>query len=232
MILAIIYSCNRTDDCGCSKYNANVYKIVGGENAFPSSWGWAVSLQRSPGDHLCTGAIVSPLHIITAAHCVTDAEEMEMMNVVVGINRLSQWDSETTQLRSVRATFAHPNYDSATNLHDIAVIRLNKPLKISSEMDTARLCLPRTEPSGREADYPVDSASLVAIGWGQLTADALSVPDNLHLQQVTVKAVAYDDPTCTEFITDRSFQFCAGVAGGGKGEKAHIHNIVELFFYS
>jgi secreted trypsin-like serine protease len=205
-------------------------KIVGGEDAFPQSWGWAVSLQRSFDGHFCTGSIVSPLHIITAAHCVTDEEEMKTADIVVGIDRLSESNSTTRQVRSVSEVFAHPQYDSSTHTHDIAVIRLNESLVISNEMSTARLCLPHIEPSGKEADYPADSASLVAIGWGVLMSEAPSIPDDLHLQQVTVQAVSVHNETCTEFISDTRVQFCAGVSGGGKGEKVHFHNLMKLCF--
>ncbi|CAF1083475.1 unnamed protein product [Rotaria sordida] len=83
-------------------------------------------------------------------------------------------------------------------------------------MSTARLCLPRIESPGNETGYPADSTSLVAIGWGHLRYGALSIPDNLHLQQVTLKVVPVHDERCAEFITNSSTQFCAGVDGGGK----------------
>jgi trypsin len=231
-ISATIYSCDRDADCGCSKYDANVYKIVGGENSFPSSWGWAVSLQIF-GSHFCTGSIVSPLHVITAAHCVTEDFVMKLTSVVVGIDRLSETDdSATVQVRSVSDAFIHPSYyyNDTEIVNDIAVLRLNESLAISSEMATARLCLPRVVPSGREADYPANSAMLVAIGWGKLEYEAPSIPSDLHLQQVTLKAVPVDDEMCAGFVTDPRSQFCAGVRGGGKGEKVHFHNIMKLFF--
>jgi secreted trypsin-like serine protease len=229
LISAIIYSCNSTADCGCSKTNANVYKIVGGENAFPFSWGWAASLQLPFFGHFCTGSIVSPLHIITAAHCIMEKEYMEIVNVVVGIDTLGDLDSTLAQVRSVDEVFVHPEYDNSTKFHDIAVIQLNESLVFSNETSIARICLPRIEPSDRETEYPANSASLVAIGWGLLSADAESIPDDLHLQQVTVKAVSVDDETCTEFIANSSFQFCAGENGGGKGKKVHFHHLIELY---
>jgi trypsin len=231
LISGIIYSCNQTAECGCSKYNANVHKIVGGEDAFPSSWGWAVSLQTESGSHYCTGSIVSPLHIITAAHCIGDEEEMETTRIVVGIDRLSDWYSATIQVGSVNATFVHPEYDTSTKVHDIAVIRLNQLLHISTESSTARLCLPRIESPGKETDYPADSASLVAIGWGKLRSEDASIPDDLHLQQVTLTAFPLNDQRCEFFVSNSSFQFCAGVDGGGKGKKEHFLSVMKVFIY-
>ncbi|CAF3913298.1 unnamed protein product [Adineta steineri] len=219
-VSGIIYNCNRTADCGCSRSNANVYKIVGGEDSYPLSWGWAVSLQFNfiSGRHFCTGSILSPLHIITAAHCIGDdvTTFIETTNVVVGINRLSESEDPHAHVRSIIKVFSHPGYDNITNVHDIAVLLLNESLPISNEMNTARICLPRLETSDRNVTYPVNSASLVAIGWGLLKSDAPEIPSDQHLQQVTVASVSVDDPRCEEFISDTRFQFCAGVDGGGK----------------
>ena len=200
-ISAVIYPCDRAADCGCSKANANVYKIVGGEDSYPSSWGWAVSLQVPFLGHFCTGTIVSPRHIITAAHCVVDAVVMNFTRVVVGIDRLSESDSGYAHVRPVEKVFPHPNYDS-TKVNDIAVLRLAAPFAISINMSTARLCFPKIQPSNREADYPLDSTALIAIGWDTPKSEG-SIPDDLHLQQVTVQAVSRTDPTCAEFVTDR-----------------------------
>ncbi|CAF2804034.1 unnamed protein product, partial [Rotaria sp. Silwood2] len=64
-----VYSCNSSEPCGCSSNAASVTRIVGGESAGTSTWGWAVSIFIS-GTSLCGGAILSSSWIITAAHCV------------------------------------------------------------------------------------------------------------------------------------------------------------------
>ena len=148
--------------------------------------------------------------------------------MVVGIDQLSESDSENAYVRLVEKVFPHPNYDDSTKVNDIAVLRLAAPLAISINMSIARLCLPKTQPSNREADYPLESTALIAIGWGTLESGG-SIPDDLHLQQVTVQAVSQTDPTCAEFVTDRRVQFCAGVVGGGKGKELHYWSAIELF---
>lgn len=44
-------------------------RIVGGNASSPRQWPWQVSLQFQ-GHHLCGGSVITPLWILTAAHCV------------------------------------------------------------------------------------------------------------------------------------------------------------------
>lgn len=53
--------------CGLrSGYSA---RIVGGNMSSLAQWPWQASLQFQ-GYHLCGGSIITPLWIVTAAHCV------------------------------------------------------------------------------------------------------------------------------------------------------------------
>ena len=39
------------------------------------------------------------------------------------------------------------------------------------------------------------------------------------LQQVTLQRIGYSDNRCNYSVTNQSVQFCAGVTGGGKGNR-------------
>ncbi|CAF0985350.1 unnamed protein product [Adineta ricciae] len=214
LAFSLIYRCNGTAGCGCSKANVHASKIIGGEEAFPGSWGWAVSIHSSDVGHFCTGTIVSPRHVITAAHCLTDKDLTQKAFVVVGVNRWSDYESTSAQFSRLENIFSHPDFHAETQMHDIGVLRLSKPLNITNETTLARLCIPSVEPVSEYARYPGDGASLVAIGWGKLKQSDEKVPERLH--QVTVNAVPVHDERCTEFIKNSTTQFCAGVDGGGK----------------
>ena len=217
-VSSVIYSCDPNAECGCSKVNANLDKIVGGEPAISSSWGWSASLQTSNGRHFCGGIIISPLHIITAAHCVRDSSEIiRNARVVVGIDILSQSASSIAQVCSIVRVISHHEYSSSSKSNDIAVLQLNQSLNISNEKGTARLCLPYVISSDAAYDYPVPDTSLIAIGWGQLLYSELVIPFNRHLHQVTVNSMSATHSMCRSVIRNPRLQFCAGVMYGGKG---------------
>jgi hypothetical protein len=216
---ATIYKCDRTADCGCSKSDADVKeKIVGGGPAIVSSWGWAVSLQISLGDAFCGGAILSPSFVLTAAHCVTNSSVvLSKVKVVVGIDKLDESSSSKAQVRSVTKIHSHIGYNADTNVNDIAVLELDKPLILSNNNGTSRICLPNVVPANAADDYPSSGLPLVAIGWGLLKFDASSTPSNLQLQQVTLSSMSSSNMMCFLTINHRRLQFCAAVQGGGKG---------------
>jgi hypothetical protein len=218
-----LYSCDRNIGCGCSKTNAVLNKIVGGELAINSSWGWAVSLQKGVNRHFCGGAIISPLHVITAAHCVDDPVGLlRDMSVVVGIDILSQSSSSTAQVRSVTRIISHPQYNEDSKVNDIAVLLLNQPLNISNEKGTARLCVPYVIPTDTANNYPIPGSSLVAIGWGVLSFWQTSISPSQQLRQVTLNAISAKHQMCEPSINNKQFQFCAGTIGGGKGKRMMI----------
>jgi len=218
-----IYSCDRNVGCGCSKTNANLNKIVGGEPAIQSSWGWAVSLQKGVNRHFCGGAIISPSYVITAAHCVNNSVELlRDMLVVVGIDILSQSSSPMTQVRSVMHVIQHPQYDENSKVNDIAVLLLNQPLNISNEKGTARLCVPHVTPTDTANNYPIPDSPLVAIGWGILAFGQTSIPISQQLRQVTLNEISAKNSMCKLTINNQQLQFCAGTKSGGKGKRRMI----------
>ncbi len=228
-VTSITYSCNRNAECGCSKIDASLNKIVGGESAVTSSWGWSVSLQKY-GEHSCGGTIISPLHIITAAHCVKDPSEIiQYATVVVGIDVLNQASLPIAQVRSVINVFSHPQYSDVSKANDIAVLRLDQPLNISYEKGTARLCLPNVISQDANNNYPTPNSSLVAIGWGTLFSGEASIPSTRHLQQVTLNEMPAEHSMCKPTINNINLQFCAAVVGGGKGKKILINFFVSIF---
>lgn len=133
-----IYSCSSNALCGCSSNPASVTRIVGGESAGTSTWGWAVSISIN-GNSLCGGSIISSTWIITAAHCLSG---VSASTVIVYAGSNSRF---TGQSRTAYRTFVHPSYVSDTKVNDIALIQLSTPLTMSSSVSS--ICIPSVSTS-------------------------------------------------------------------------------------
>ena len=71
---------------GCGKRPIST-RVVGGINAEPNSWPWQISLRvkaRGKLYHICGGSLISPTHVVTAAHCVVKNAAPSRYKVVVG----------------------------------------------------------------------------------------------------------------------------------------------------
>ncbi|CAF1297762.1 unnamed protein product [Adineta steineri] len=208
-----MYTCSSNATCGCSGNSAVLTKIVGGENAASQTWGWMASLRySSTNSHFCGGSIISPLHILTAAHCTIGLSSPSAVNVYVG----SIYLSDTVQTRRVSYIHIHPNYSTTTYINDISILKLSSPLTID-QTNVAIVCLPNVSSIILASqEYPAPNTSLIAIGWGYLTEGGDSVSQTL--QQVTIQAIAAKSIYCKNVQpADLSVQMCAGTMPiGGK----------------
>ncbi|WP_233278264.1 serine protease [Myxococcus stipitatus] len=110
-------------------------EIVGGVEARPGSHPWIVSLQQV-GSHFCGGSLirVSPTRnetdiVVTSAHCVYDG--WSGLTVSAGAHDLNRPSSNQVTV-AVRNVVYHSRYNPDTTMNDIAVLKLEKPIKFSS----------------------------------------------------------------------------------------------------
>ena len=200
------YSCDPNAPCGCSQYSVTANaRIVDGEDARRNTWSWAVSLEL--GDYLCGGTIIDEYYVVTAAHCVDHNFWPSDITVYAGSLTVGQGIQ-----RGVSEFYSHPYYDKTRNTFDIAILKLDRPLDLSST-DLAKICLPKAVSTSEE--YPTAGTSLLTVGWGTLWSGG---PISQTLQQVTVQAVRAQTTYCQNIIKNPTLQFCAGIMpDGGKG---------------
>lgn len=130
------YSCNPAASCGCSSTGtATLNRIVGGESASVSTWGWAVYLYIGSGS-LCGGSIISSSWVITAAHCVRGVRASQVKVYAGSIQR-----GYYAQMSTASCLVVHPSYDASTYVYDIALVKLASPFSMNDSR-LSQICLP------------------------------------------------------------------------------------------
>ncbi|KAM7349906.1 trypsin-1 [Cochliomyia hominivorax] len=180
-------------------------KIVNGSMAFPGEFPFMVSLRRaSSGRHSCGATLLNRVWILTAAHCVAKAKPNQI-NIQYGSIEL---DQNSTDVANVSKIFVHEGYEPSNQyIHDIALLRLDKPINVGKEFVGIRL---------PELNATVNSKMPVTlIGWG-LNATGGVVQQ--FLQKVDLET--FDDDECSRRhgVEMHSTTICAGVPEGGKGQ--------------
>lgn len=86
--------------------------IVGGVNAIPGEFPFIVSLQwivLGLPIHICGGAIISSLWVLSAGHCITEIPSLGRIEILAGKHNLALTEASEVRLRIV-LTILHPGH--------------------------------------------------------------------------------------------------------------------------
>jgi secreted trypsin-like serine protease len=148
----------------------------------------------------CGGSLIAPLFVLTAAHCVQNAQAIVLdpgaFTIVVGAANLNQVKSGN--VRGVSAVFQHPLWNPETFENDVAVLRLDVAVPESIAQPIPFVASGQTTYDG--AGQPVDVA-----GWG-VTDSGFTAN---QLRQTTVNVVA--DGSCQAAYAGLPQQFIPSV---------------------
>ncbi|KAL6263427.1 hypothetical protein P5V15_006217 [Pogonomyrmex californicus] len=154
-------------------------RIVGGDIATHGQFKYQVSLE-SYDEHICGGSIISPIHIVTAAHCVNDDFYTNGMVVVTGTVSPTLYGGEKHNIKCIRI---HPSYTGEKEggwKHDIAVITLNKPIKINNIQGPIPLA---------SKDYINGGKRGIISGWGKTSINS---PSSSMLKWLSVNVLSQE----------------------------------------
>eukprot|EP00075_Anas_platyrhynchos_P001321 XP_005015962.2 plasminogen [Anas platyrhynchos] len=104
-------------------------------DASPGSWPWHVSLRSSTNTHHCSGTLIHPQWVLTAAQCLQESTDPSSYMVFLGIQNLNA-AAPSLQIRSVQKLLKEPGGA------DIALLKLHSPVRIGDHVKP--VCLPET----------------------------------------------------------------------------------------
>jgi hypothetical protein len=186
-------------------------RVVGGVNAGTTDVPWQALVR--PGGYLCGGSVIDATHVVTAAHCVYDADTHTVtppadVQVYAGLLHWQLAGSEG-QHSQVSLVSVDPDYDPALFRHDAAMLTLSPGFDLSD---------PRVQPIGLvDAGAVVPpTADLLLSGWGTTYQRSPDSGENTDPPASTLQvATIHTDPTCGTVYHDfdPAGQLCAGQAG-------------------
>uniref|UniRef100_A0A8C5GJ65 Zgc:100868 n=1 Tax=Gouania willdenowi TaxID=441366 RepID=A0A8C5GJ65_GOUWI len=170
-------------ECGKAPLNT---RIVGGQTAPAGSWPWQASLHMS-GSHFCGGSLINNQWVLSAV-------ELTNIQTSCPLHLVS---------RSVSSVINHPNYNSATNDNDIALLKLSSTVTFTNYIRP--VCLAASGSSVHSGE------DVWVTGWGTLRSSAND------LMEVDVPTVGNRQCNCdygVGRITNN--MICAGLREGGR----------------
>jgi len=174
------------------------HRIVGGQTASQSQFPYTTAVLYN-NRLLCGGALLTPSHVVTAAHC-TNGRTASQLSIRVGSNTYHSGG----QASPVSAILQHPLYNSRSQDNDISILVLRTPVKLSSSVGVASVT--RREPSNGEV--------VTVSGWGVLSEQGTASSSLRYVSIPTVGRSQCRARYGVTAITDN--MICAGNAEGGK----------------
>ncbi|CAJ0567279.1 unnamed protein product, partial [Mesorhabditis spiculigera] len=186
-----------TDDHPNLSVVGPVSKVVGGTHQPIEEFPFLGTLQSYK--HFCGASIIDEEWILTAAHCM-EGEKIENLFIAVGTNGSDRSHTSQAQKGYISEVFVNPGYVETNDeilLHDLALLKLTRPLNLSGSVRKISL---------RKNLLLEDGAEMKSAGWGAYEPDAK--PDR-HLRPIlllgyTGKLVT--GPKCPE--SENTYEIC------------------------
>ncbi|KAK7865541.1 hypothetical protein R5R35_010085 [Gryllus longicercus] len=190
----------RRAECGVANQEI---RIVGGRPTGVNRYPWIARLVYDGKFH-CGGSLLNGDYVLTAAHCVRRLKRSKM-RVYLGDHDQFQEGDTPAIMRHVAAIVRHRSFDINNYNHDIALLRLRKPVTFTKRVRP--VCLPlqgNEDPAGRMG---------TVVGWGR-TSEGGTLPS--LVQEVQVPILSLDE--CRRRSKYRPGRITANMVCAGKAQ--------------
>ncbi|XP_037959904.1 trypsin-1 [Teleopsis dalmanni] len=191
-----------TNKCFCGTPNVN--RIVGGTQVRQNKYPWTAQLVK--GRYyprlFCGGSLINDRYVLTAAHCVQNNRDQ----ITIRLLQLDRSSRDPGITRKVIQTIIHPSYDQTRIVNDIALLKLDSPIPLTSTVRP--VCLPT-------ASHNFDNRDAIVAGWGLVKEGGVT---SNFLQEATVPIISNQQCRATRYKDKiAEVMLCAGlVKQGGK----------------
>ncbi|XP_077551550.1 chymotrypsinogen A-like [Haemaphysalis longicornis] len=152
-----------TDDANCGQTPIppkldEEDRIFGGSVAVPGSWPWHAGIFTNElfPKHICSGALISDRHVITAAHCLLK-KTSKMLRIHLGAHDRGSVEAEAVSVAVDEVCF-HKEY-KPPHTNDIAILTLKEAVNFTKTIGP--VCLPKAM-----HELPENTDAYVT-GWGR-----------------------------------------------------------------
>ncbi|XP_013142043.1 PREDICTED: serine protease gd-like, partial [Papilio polytes] len=202
--------------CGKVTLNKPNPLVVNGKPTLEGQWPWQIALyqtQTVDSKYICGGTLVTHLHVITAAHCVTRKSSNRVVNKNTLTIYLGKHNLRTSvrgvKIRLVEDIIVHPEYNSSSYSHDLSIIQMIESVPYTDYVRPACMW-----PDDQTQLNSVIGKKGSVVGWG---FDETGVAtEELTLVEMPV----VDQETCirsySEFFArfTSQYTYCAGYRDG------------------
>ncbi|CAD7079922.1 unnamed protein product [Hermetia illucens] len=152
--------------------------------------------------YVCTGTIVTMLHILTAAHCFFNVVPQNVAFGDVLLYPGKNYSNSTRRISSIRSFVIHPDYQiNSTYENDIAIVQIAEPIVPSDVTQLVYIC----------DEVPEVDQDCLSVGWD---TDFIKRKDNQSIFLVFHQATIQPEDTCESNVKHSSNTLCTEKKSG------------------